>query len=252
MQRQVMPEVLDDLPTSDPAAAHSRRDLVRLNRLMGHDRHLATLLRQQFGPANLTAGRALSVTELGAGDGTFILRAAERAGPLASPVLCHLVDRAKIVTRETVSGLVKLGWETAIVTEDVFDWLDRKEARQQDFLFANLFLHHFEQEQLVRLLGRAAAQTRFFAAIEPRRAYPALLASRVLGLIGCNRVTRHDAVVSVRAGFRQREISSLWPPGPGWKLVEQPVGLFSHLFTAERWSASTDSGRFGTLSGKSV
>ena len=33
-------------------------------------------------------------------------------------------------------------------------------------------------------------------------------------------MTRHDAVVSVRAGFRDGELSALWPHEPGWKLDE--------------------------------
>jgi hypothetical protein len=47
-------------------------------------------------------------------------------------------------------------------------------------------------------------------------------------------VTRHDAVLSVRAGFAGRELSALWPSADGWKLEERRAGLFSHLFVAHR------------------
>jgi hypothetical protein len=76
--------------------------------------------------------------------------------------------------------------------------------------------------------------TRLFIACEPRRSAPALAASRLVGLIGCNGVTRHDAVASVRAGFTGSELSALWPAGPGWKLHEGAAGLFSHRFMARR------------------
>jgi hypothetical protein len=49
-------------------------------------------------------------------------------------------------------------------------------------------------------------------------------------------VTRHDAVVSVRAGFSGRELSQLWPRAPGWRLDERPQAPFSHLFTARHAS----------------
>ena len=55
-------------------------------------------------------------------------------------------------------------------------------------------------------------------------------AAKLVGLIGCNSVTRHDAVVSVRAGFTNRELSDLWPTQGAWLLQEQRAGLFSHLF----------------------
>jgi hypothetical protein len=61
-----------------------------------------------------------------------------------------------------------------------------------------------------------------------------LLAGRLLWAIGCNEVTRHDALVSIRAGFAGDEITRLWPSDPGWKLVERPVNLASHLFVACR------------------
>jgi len=69
-------------------------------------------------------------------------------------------------------------------------------------------------------------------ALEPRRHFAARLGCELLWMIGCNRVTRHDARLSVRAGFRGQELSSLWPNIDGWSAHEQPAGLFSHLFVA--------------------
>jgi hypothetical protein len=47
-------------------------------------------------------------------------------------------------------------------------------------------------------------------------------------------VTRHDAAISVRAGFRDRELSELWPDQAGWRLSEAPAPPFGHLFVARR------------------
>jgi hypothetical protein len=101
-------------------------------------------------------------------------------------------------------------------------------------MVANLFLHHFSAAQLVELLGGAARRARVFVALEPRRSGWALAVSRMIWLIGCNDVTRHDAPVSVRAGFAGRELSRLWPADAGWSLVERRAGPFSHLFVAQR------------------
>jgi hypothetical protein len=73
-----------------------------------------------------------------------------------------------------------------------------------------------------------------FVACEPRRSALALGASRLVGLIGCNEVTRYDAPISVRAGFAGRELSGLWPAGGAWQLREGARGLFSHCFVAGR------------------
>jgi hypothetical protein len=55
-----------------------------------------------------------------------------------------------------------------------------------------------------------------------------------LWAIGCGPVTRHDARLSIQAGFAGNELSELWPEKQGWRLSEQPAGWFSHLFIARR------------------
>jgi len=52
--------------------------------------------------------------------------------------------------------------------------------------------------------------------------------------LGAGPVTRQDAVSSVHAGFRARELSSLWPNGEEWVVHEFSAGLFSHCFLASR------------------
>jgi hypothetical protein len=54
----------------------------------------------------------------------------------------------------------------------------------------------------------------------------------MLFALACNSITRHDAVASVRAGFRGRELSRLW--GGGWRLREGPAFPFTHCFLAQR------------------
>ena len=100
-------------------------------------------------------------------------------------------------------------------------------------MIANLFLHHFVEAQLSGLFAKAAHSAKAFIAIDPRRWTWSLLGSRLLWMLGCNSVTRHDAVVSVRAGFAGQELSRLWPSDRGWRLHERPANLSSHLFMAQ-------------------
>ena len=69
-------------------------------------------------------------------------------------------------------------------------------------------------------------------ACEPRRSKFVVEASRLLWAVGCNDVSVHDAVVSARAGFNDKELSTLWPHDPQWQTHEQTAGLFSHRFIA--------------------
>ncbi len=232
MRRVVEPELLDDLPPADSRGAGSRADLRRLNFIMGHAGILSRALRHQSTESS-GRSRPLRLVELGAGDGTLLLRLARRWSALGMTAEITLLDRQDLVSAETRRAFAALNWIVESVPTDVFTWLEQP-SPIADVMLANLFLHHFPEAQLAALLRLAAARTNRFIACEPRRSPLALTASRCLRLMGCNSITRHDAVVSVRAGFLGQELSTLWPLVTGWELSEQPAGLFSHCFIAKR------------------
>jgi hypothetical protein len=232
MKRHIEPEWLDDLAADDPRAIRSRRDLRRVNGMMGNVRVIEAALRKTF------YGRPPGqIVDLGAGDGTLMLRVARRLSAAWRNVHVSMVDRKDIVSAETRRRFATLSWKVNANEADVFDWLARSSCPHVDLVTANLFLHHFSGASLSRLMRLAAERTDCFVACEPRRYPVALRASRWLWVIGCNAVTRHDAMASVQAGFAGDELSALWPANGGWQLREEDVGLFSHCFTAQRSSA---------------
>lgn len=232
MRRIVRPEWLDELSESDPRAVESRRDLRRVNAWMGHVGIITRALRSAF-PENAPS----SVVELGAGDGSVMLRVARRLAPEWGAVRVTLVDRQTSAAPEVVDQLNELGWTVSIVQAEIREWLAQAGRESGGVMLANLVLHHFSFAELAGIFRSSAAQCGAFVAAEPRRSRVALLAARSIGAIGCNAVSRHDGPLSVRAGFSGRELSRLWPSDPGWALREGPSRLFSHLFTATRIEA---------------
>lgn len=229
LKRILQPELLDELPADDRRAIHSRRDLQKINALMGHAGAMARALAAAF-----KEQPPRSIVELGAGDGTLLLHLAKRMAPHWRPMRVVLVDRRQLLTPQTRAQFAALSWDVQALSMDVFDWLERPNAEPSDVTMATLFLHHFTTADLRRLLCRAAGQTRFFLACEPRRSHFALTAAGLLPLIGCNGVTRHDALISVRAGFADQDLSGLWPHHNSWHLMERQEGWFSHCFMAQR------------------
>ncbi|MGV8923290.1 MAG: hypothetical protein ACOH1L_08085 [Thermomonas sp.] len=233
MPRVVEPEWLDHLPADDPRAVRSRGDLRRINQLMSASR----LLGEALDP--LVAGRSkVRIVELGAGDGSLLLRLAQSRARKWPPLELGLLDLQPVVAVETLVRYRELGWTADVVHADVFAWLAKTRDADADddapIIIANLFLHHFEDQRLADLLHGIARRARAFVCIEPRRSATALLGSRLLGAIGCNAVTRHDAVISVRAGFAGRDLSDCWPSDVSWELREHAAGLFSHRLIARR------------------
>jgi SAM-dependent methyltransferase len=222
--RVLHPEWLDVLPPQDARARRSRAELGRINRLMGNARCIARML-----PSSIAR-----IADLGAGDGRLLAEVARRSR--LTGVHATLIDRVATLHPEALEKLARLQWTAAQALEDAHDFLSRPGA-PFDAIVANLFLHHFEDAPLRRLLAHAARRAPLFIACEPRRSPLALHASRLLGLAGCSAVTRHDATVSVRAGFRGRELSGLWPDRERWHTTGGPAGAFGHLFVARRHAA---------------
>jgi hypothetical protein len=233
MPRHLVPELLDSLPPDDPRAMRSRRDLQRLNVLMRNDAFMARALRSAFADS-----RPARMIEIGAGDGTFLLQVGRRLCRFWPNVNVSLLDQQMLVRPETVEAFEALGWSANIITADVFDWLEQSIGSDFDAIVANLFLHHFSETQLAQLTHEAARRTRAFVAIEPRRSAFPLLCSKLLWVIGCNDVTRHDAVASVRAGFAGSELTQLWPETSNWSLRENRTRPFGHCFAASRVARS--------------
>jgi hypothetical protein len=84
---------------------------------------------------------------------------------------------------------------------------------------ANLFLHHLSDAQLGRL-GGLLRDCDALCFCEPWRSRWALFEGGLLyPFVG--RVTRHDMMVSIRAGFRRGELPRLLGLGEEWTVQEQ-------------------------------
>jgi hypothetical protein len=175
-----------------------------------------------FSPPKLLA-------DLGGGDGRFLLGVARRLKARWPGVRAVIADRQDIVSAETRAGFAALGWSCEVLQGDIFETLPRIAP---DIVTANLFLHHLEDEALASLLALVASRARGFATCEPRRSGFALAGSRLVGVLGANDVTRHDAVASVRAGFTAGDLSALWPQAGAWQLGEHGAFPFTHVFKA--------------------
>lgn len=219
--RAIEPEWLDTLPAGEPSAIRSRADLRRVNWLMNNVGIVTGALR---GLAPET------VLDLGAGDGSFAMRVVQRLG--WQNLECALLDRSCVVPETVRDGFRSMHCRLVVWQRDALHGLS--EIPDCDVIFTNLFLHHFKPDALKALLHIIALRCRTFVACEPRRHRLSLGASRLLWMIGCNRVTCHDAVASVRAGFRDEELTGLWPMTRRWRVQERAAGIFSHLFVAQR------------------
>lgn len=185
MDRFIEPELLDHLDPADPEAVRSRRELRWINAIMGNHRWMRSMLRKHLRSRD-------AVIEIGAGDGGFLLDCVRRGVIPASRVSAlDLAPRPGIWPPES-------SW----IRQSVFDHMQLA----ADVVIANLFLHHFDAAQLARIGGILRA-ARLVLINEPaRRAVHLAQGALLAAVAGFGRVTRHDMMASIRAGFAGAEL----------------------------------------------
>jgi hypothetical protein len=196
---------------------------------MGHVGVMASAL-----PENLRTSASPRIVELGAGDGHFFLRVARRLRSKWPSAEATLVDRLDSVDPAIRDKFKALGWGIRTETMTASEWLQQASPGTADAIICNLFLHQFHTEELTEMLRLAARCADLLIALEPRRSWLSRTGGRFLWASGCGPVTRHDADISIRAGFSGNELTAIWPEANNWALTERPAGVFSHLFIARR------------------
>jgi hypothetical protein len=187
MHREVESEILDELSGDDPRAIRSRRDLRMINFLMGNERWIR---RQEFEGG---------IVELGAGSGDLTIK---------------LREKGKVIGLDLQTA--PPGLEDEWISGDLFETLGEAEGNT---VVANLILHHFQDDAL-RELGELLRKRRRLVMVEPWRSRVALAEGYALWPL-VNQVTRHDMMVSIRAGFRRGELPRLLKLGNDWEWKEE-------------------------------
>jgi hypothetical protein len=185
LARIVTAEILDSLPANDPDAQRSRRDLIRVDRVMGNTRWMLRKIRA------LTAING-PIVEIGAGDGR-----------LSSKLLTDFPKR-HICALDICPRPENLHPAVKWIPGDFFQTL---ESATGGICMGSLILHHFSDEALRKLGGKLQA---FDALVfcEPLRSRISLGISAIATpLVG--QVTRHDMPASIRAGFLPGELAKV-------------------------------------------
>jgi hypothetical protein len=187
--RVLKPEILDTLSEEDARA--SLADLTRINRQWGGHSTLRRLLRKV-----VRSGESFSLLDVGAASGDMGSRIRE------------WYPKAHVVSLDRIpSHLAECPGER--IAGDAFRLPVRENSF--DYVFSSLFLHHFDDIQVVELFAefRRVAR-RAVLAIDLERnpiAYYFLPGTR--WLFGWDPVTVYDGAISVEAAFRSRELAAL-------------------------------------------
>lgn len=207
MERRTDAVELLDGPLDDPAAlAGNLRDLGRINRRLGGVRLSAAAIEA------LAAHRAdLSLLDVGTGGADIPIALIERAHRRGRRIRAVAMDArpevlaaaARVHPEVTTSASLELqiGDGRALAYAD----------RSFDVAHASMLLHHLDGEDAIRVLGEMRRVARLGVVVNDLdRTRLALLGAWLIGhLLTGNRLTRHDAPLSVRRAYRATEMASM-------------------------------------------
>ena len=186
--RVLKPEILDTLSPED--ARRSLADLTRINRHWGGHSTLRRLLR------DAVRDPQFSLLDVGAASGDM------------GNCVRQWYPQARVTSLDRIASHLAAAAPPR-VAGDAFGLPFR--PKSFDFVFCSLFLHHFTDDEVVRLLADFGAVARkAVLVIDLERnpiAYYFLPWTR--WLLGWDPVTAYDGPISVEAAFHPRELESL-------------------------------------------
>jgi len=187
--RVLKPELLDTLPPEQARA--SLADLVRLNRYWGGHSTLRHLLAGVAG-----SGESFTLLDVGAASGDM------------GACVRQWYPAARVTSLDALESHLA-ACAPPRVAGDAFRLPFR--TKSFDVVFCSLFLHHFTDEETVRLLaGFGAVARRAVLAIDlERNPVPYYFVPWTRWIFGWDPVTVNDARISVEAAFRPHEMVAL-------------------------------------------
>ena len=187
--RRIEHELLDE--SAPEAARPSLADIVRLNKHFGGHALLKKLLGEFVKPDSI-----FKLLDVGAASGD------------SASYIRSLYPRATVVSLDRNAVNASLAPQPKVLA-DAF----RLPFRQGsfDFVFSSLFLHHFTDEQVTKLLRAFSSLARQAVLVSDleRHLIPYWFLPATAPIFHWNWITQHDGAISVRAAFTPQELEKL-------------------------------------------
>lgn len=200
------PEIMDDFSVTDDRLERALRDIRVTNRLLGGygpSHHAIRALLPGDGPHH--------VLDLGSGSADYPAHLVQWGDAQGLDIRVDALEANSVTARHAQDYLdrtlsARLRPRVQVICADVFDYAPSDAS--YDIAHAGLFLHHFPNDDLVRLLGRMRGLCPNGLVINDLHRHPLAYASIWLlaRLLPTSPMYQHDAPLSVRRAFTQDEL----------------------------------------------
>jgi 2-polyprenyl-3-methyl-5-hydroxy-6-metoxy-1,4-benzoquinol methylase len=212
MKRRFDPAVLEMMDRPQPVSPELERDLERLrqlNRWFGSHDLVSTFMRRWIVP-----GAQMRVVDLATGSGDIPRLLVDHARKIGAQIEVDAVDQQAAtleIARSLSAGYPEISYHPA----NILEW---DSTQGYDIALCSLTLHHFSEEDAVKVLCRCRELSKKFVLLSDlRRGFLARIGVHFLtALIFREPMTRHDARLSAERAFSVSEMRDL-AVRAGWK-----------------------------------
>lgn len=196
-------EWMDDLEMEGPVLRSTLKSLARINSLLGGD---AVSLRgvKKIGK-QASNWKDLHIVDLGCGEGSQLRLLADYSRKNQLSWRFTGIDANKTCVtfaRERSAAYPEIEY----LEQDVFTW----QVPACDIVIATLFMHHFDNRQIVQLLEKYDSAANLGWVINDlHRSRLAYTLFWCFSLFVGNRMIRHDGLLSIKKGFKKKELFNL-------------------------------------------
>ncbi len=195
-------EIMDDMTMSGPELRRTLDLLASINLWLGGNTltldGIKSMLKTQ------AAGKTIRIVDLGCGNGDMLRklhRFGKDKGYSFELVGVDANPNSVAYARELSSGLENLTFETLNIFSDEFVEMD------YDIAIATLFMHHFSDEEITKLVSGLQRKSTIGVLINDlHRSELAYALFWVISLFFRNEVARNDGLVSIRKAFRREDL----------------------------------------------
>ncbi len=195
-------EKIDDFSLKGPALIKNLQEIEGFNKLLGgHNALLGALNKTIF---TFSKEKEHTLLDTGCGGGDTLIKVGEVATKRGYSLKMKGVDANPFIV-DYAQSRTKMNTNIKIERGDVFD--NNFFSESYDFVSANIFLHHFSEDQIIRFIQQATPKTNQAIIIcDLHRniiSYVAFIAITIL--FSANHITRNDGKISILKGFKKKE-----------------------------------------------
>ena len=201
--RSDAPEIMDDFSMEGEILRDALDKIATINQLLGGNKVTLQGVRQLL--KDVPKERNIHIIDVGCGNGDMLRALADYGNKRGLHLQLIGID-ANAFTINYGRSLSKNYEDISYICEDIFN--ENFKEVKVDIVLCTLTLHHFKDDEILRLIEAFKSQTRIGIVINDlhRNALAYRLFQAICYIFKLNSMSREDGLVSILRGFKKSEL----------------------------------------------